>query len=311
MRRTNYPGHGNIRIKKQRSRFMYRLSIKRWSLTILAVGIVSMLTLPSSARMLQPREAISKPAVMNDRGRFEITLFRFIVGRQSLENAVEFAGAGDEVSFSRMSILRNRRTGSQQIFSAGDFTPTRGEAPPNPVRAGNASPRGGLKSGDDVLIGPQIPIFSGELIRGESAALILLSVWEMDGPSELKQSYANALELFTPDMERLTDSVITNSRPSDVTVRDFEWNSGLPPGAIPGMGVFLGDGPLGLGEAKDRPIGMLRQNNRYSFLPKLLILNFDTAMQSAQANDGIIKILYQDDPRLAGEYTLFLKIRQL
>lgn len=129
----------------------------------------------------------------------------------------------------------------------------------------------------------------------------------MDGKYELQNAYANALEHSTPDMDRLADGVIGSSA-SNVTVRDFDWE---PPGVPSAIGVFLGDGPLGLGEAKDRPIGMVRRGNRYSFLPKLLILNFDTALAAAQADRGLVKIVYTDAPKLAGEYTLFVKVSQI
>ena len=79
--------------------------------------------------------------------------------------------------------------------------------------------------------------------------------------------------------------------------------------------VVLGDGPLGLGKVKDRPIGMIRQGNTYNFIPKLLILNFDTASRAADTNEGsglgVIKINYTDADRLAGNYTLYVKIRRL
>ena len=60
---------------------------------------------------------------------------------------------------------------------------------------------------------------------------------------------------------------------------------------------------------------MIRQGNSYNFIPKLLILNFDNASRAAETNQGsglgVIKITYTDDQKLAGDYTLFIKIRRL
>jgi hypothetical protein len=70
-----------------------------------------------------------------------------------------------------------------------------------------------------------------------------------------------------------------------------------------------------LGAPNDRPIGMIRNGSHLYFLPKLLILNFENATLAAQTNEGsglgVIKINYQDDEKLAGNYTLFLKITRL
>jgi len=258
---------------------------------------------------------IHSEKAMAQRARFEVTLFRFTVNHETRDDVLQRDGAGDEVSFSRMVRLYNRRAGGEKILSGDDFTPTRGQMPPNPIRAGHAASNGGLKSGDDVLTGPHIPLFSGELIRGENAVIILLSVWEMDGRYELQNAYANALENFMPDMESVADRVALNSPPSNVMVRDFDWNARLPAGSIPAIDVFLTDGPLGLGDPKDRPIGMVRRGNRYSFIPKLMILNFDNASRAADTNEGsglgVIKISYTDDQRLLGDYTLYVRIRRV
>src|SRR5438046_5591550 len=115
-------------------------------------------------------------------------------------------------------------------------------------------------------------------------------------------------------MERIRLNPLTNSPRISRIGRD--WDSSF---TVPGSGtatvVVLDDGPLGLGEVKDRPIGMIRQGNTYNFIPKLLILNFDNASRAADTNEGsglgVIKIHYMDDQRLAGDYTLFVKIRRL
>ncbi len=60
---------------------------------------------------------------------------------------------------------------------------------------------------------------------------------------------------------------------------------------------------------------MIRQAGSYNFIPKLLILNFDNAIRAAETNQGsglgVIKISYTDDQRLAGDYTLYVRIRRV
>jgi hypothetical protein len=272
---------------------------------------LAMMLLPSlTLIMLDSGKAMAQP-----RARFEVTLTRVQVNRQSLENAVEFAGAGDEVSFSRVAILHNIRTGSRVLSDGLNFTQTYGEQPPNDIRLGNASRRGGLKTGDDVTLPTPVKLFSEELIQGESAATIIVSVWEMDGPRDLYDHYKDFLDNYRPDMERIALRTLTNSPQTSVLLRDWD-NSFTGGGSGPiATVVTLGDGFLGLGEAKDRPIGMIRQGNTYNFIPKLMILNFDNASRAAQTNQGsglgVIKISYTDDQRLAGDYTLYVKIRRV
>src|SRR5947207_13656978 len=123
----------------------------------------------------------SEKANAQPRARFEVTLFRFTVNHETRDDVLQRDGAGDEVSFSRIAILHNIRTGSRVLSDGLNLTQTMGENPPNALRAGHASAaRGGLKTGDDVLL-PHIVLFSGELIQGESVATVLVSVWEMDG----------------------------------------------------------------------------------------------------------------------------------
>ncbi len=292
---------------------MYRLSIRRLTTILIAVATASMLV-PSSAQTLQPTTAFLKSGVPLERARFEVTLERIQVIHQSLENAIEFNGAGDEVSFSRVAILHNVRTGSRILSDGLNFTQTYGETPPNSIRLGNASPRGGLKTGDAVQLPNPVVLFSEELIRGENAATIIVSVWEMDGPHDLYQHYQDFLFNYQPDMERIALGTLRNSPQNAPLLRD--WDNSFQGGSGPTASVVtLGDGFLGLGEAKDRPIGMVRQGDRYNFIPKLMILNFDNAIRAAETNQGsglgVIKIAYTDDPRLGGDYTLYVRIRRV
>lgn len=294
---------------------MHRLSIKRLTTIFLAAVAAVILALSSSAQRLQPTTGFLKSGPLPERARFEVTLFRVVVNKQSLENAIEFNGAGDEVSFSRVAILHNIRTGSRVLSDGLNFTESYGERPPNGIQLGGASPRGGLKTGDDVTLPRPVQLFSNELIQGESAATIIVSVWEMDGLGDLYVHYKDFLYNYQADMERIALDTLRNSPQTSALLRD--WDNSFTGGGsgFPATVVVLGDGPLGLGEAKDRPIGMIRQGNTYNFIPKLMILNFDNASRAAQTDQGlgpgVIKINYQDDPRLAGNYTLFLRIARV
>jgi hypothetical protein len=290
---------------------MYRLSIRRLTTILVAAASVIVPAFSCFAQKTEPTVAYFRSGAFLERAHIEVTLFRFIVNTQSRDDVLQRDGAGDEVCFSRVAILHNRRTGSRVLSDGLDFSQTFGESPPNSSRAGHATTRGGLKSGDDILL-PPITLFSDELVRGENAATIILSVWEMDGPRDLWSRYKDFLDNYRPDMERIA----LNTPQTAAVLRDWDssFTSNSSSGEIATV-VALGDGPLGLGEVKDRPIGMYRRGNYYDFIPKLMILNFDNAIRMAETNQGsglgVIKISYRDDTRLAGDYTLFVKIRRV
>jgi hypothetical protein len=297
---------------------MYRLSFKCLPTIVLASVAVTILALSTSAQRPPPVTASLNVGAMPPRARFEVTLFRFHVNHQSWDDALERDGKGDEVSFSRVAILHSNRA-SRFLSDGLNFTQTMGENPPNALRAGHASlERGGLKTGDDVLL-PHLVLFSDELIQGETAATIIVSVWEMDGPRDLYQPYKEFL-YGEPNIRRIALLTLGDSPQTPLSIREWDTGFNILSGAPTGehdirIVAEIGRGPLGLGEVNDRPIGMVRQGNRFNFVPKFLFLNFNNASRAADTNQGlglgVIKINYKDVDELAGDYDLYVKIRRV
>ena len=78
--------------------------------------------------------------------------------------------------------------------------------------------------------------------------------------------------------------------------------------------IFIGTGFLGLGDPKDRPIGMVKRRDKYVFVPKVLVLTFDAAEAIARTNGvalGVIKVPYDDDPDQQGQYELYLQVTRI
>jgi hypothetical protein len=99
---------------------------------------------------------------------------------------------------------------------------------------------------------------------------------------------------------------------------DFAVSQALKGGASMGLGevadrVFISTGFLGLGDPKDRPIGMVKRGNSYSFVPKVLVLTFETADAIARTTGpygpGVVKVDYEDDRDLQGHYELYLQVK--
>jgi hypothetical protein len=79
--------------------------------------------------------------------------------------------------------------------------------------------------------------------------------------------------------------------------------------------MSIGHGPLGLGEASNRPIGMMRSGDRYDFDPQVLILTYQMADMIARTDfgkgNGVVEMRYKDDGDLEGDYTLYIKVVRL
>jgi len=279
----------------------------------------NILIVSSSARVLQPTAGLVNAVPGGGRARFEVTLFRFHVNQQSWDDTLERDGKGDEVSFSRVAMLHNRN-GSRVLTDGLNFTQTMGENPPNALRAGHASvARGGLKTGDDIIL-PPVVLFSAELIQDETAATILVSVWEMDGPRDLYTPYKEFLHNEESNIARIALLTLRDSPQTPLSIREWDTGFNILSGAPTGahdirIVATIGGGPLGLGEVNDRPIGMVPEGNRFNFVPKFLFLNFNNASRAADTNQGlgpgVLKINYKDADRLAGNYDLYVRVRRV
>jgi hypothetical protein len=163
-------------------------------------------------------------------------------------------------------------------------------------------------------------LFSGELIQGETAASIIVSVWEMDGPRDLYQQYKEFLYNEESNIARIALLTLRDSPQTPLSIREWDTGFNILSGAPTGVHDIrvvaeIGRGPLGLGEVNDRPIGMIQQGDWFNFVPKFLFLNFNSASRAADTNQGmglgVIKISYKDVDELAGNYDLYLKIRRV
>jgi len=116
---------------------MYR-TIK---ISLIAFLLIALLTSNSSL----PAGAQTAPPLS---GNFRVTLTGFRVNHQTVDDALERDGVGDEVTLIHQVAVIDNAGGFNQLIAPGTFTAPLGQAPPNPARAGSGSPSGGLVTGD-------------------------------------------------------------------------------------------------------------------------------------------------------------------
>jgi hypothetical protein len=266
-----------------------------------------------------PRRSLGPAPVSSLSGNFRVTLTGFRVNHQTKDDRLERDGAGDEVTFIHSVGVVDRAGSFTQLIGTGSVTGTLGQTPPNGRLAGRATPTGGLRTDDTfptstpwvittpVTTGnPPRLLFDGALTQGRDAAVIISSIWEVDGPSSLESGYSDAMARDRASLARIVSRLIA-----------VPPTSALLPGRALGISntVTLGRGPLGLGQVDDRPIGMQAIGGNFGFTPQVLVLTYDGARELARRDAGfgrgVIEIRYVDDQWLEGDYSLFVKVEDM
>lgn len=253
-------------------------------------------------------------------GRFRITFNGFRVNHQTNQG---LWAAWDAVRFVPEV---------QMVNAAGDLslarrtiTTTIGSTPENAVQGGDASTRGGLRTGNDFPTlnpwrriapintewGPRaIPptiYFENEIIQNTNAAFIIATIWEVDGRDDLalRADYHAQLDHDLAGLGRAVARIIRGPQPLTL-------DSYLRAGSSVGLNIAL---RLAVGVPQDRPIGMQPERDQFGFIPQVLVLTFDSAEFISRTGFGfgvgVVPIRYVDPPAFAGDYTLFLQVERL
>jgi hypothetical protein len=253
----------------------------------------------------------------------------FHVGHQTKDSALDTDGSFDEIRLmtntyviNSSGVIVSQHAFKSQVLCDGKFRDPDGL----PILPLNLGSRRGFKAGDDfptpspwklapeeldvnVPDLPPVTLFQGRLVQGSNAIVIIPSIWEMDGAQQLRTTYNDRLSFLSSGLGRSVGDIVRGPQATN-------GNAALRDGATLGLGtmadsIFIGTGFLGLGDPKDRPVGMVKRGNQYVFVPKVLVLTFDVAEAIARTNGlapGIIKVPYDDDSDQQGQYELYLQV---
>jgi hypothetical protein len=275
----------------------------------------------STSNSSSPAGAQTAPPLV---GNFRVTLTGFRVNHQTVDDALERDGVGDEVTLIHQVAVIDNAGGFRQLIAPGTFTTPLGQSPPNPARAGGGSPRGGLVTGNGhptstpwvvstpIISGnPPNILFEGSLTQRTNAVFIAPTIWEWDGNRQLQDDYAGKMSGARAAVTSAVRAMINGTRP-------LTTGSVVMKGSELGIGgtVVLGRGFLGLGEPKNRPIGMTELGDGFGFTPQAMVLTYDVAREVARRDvgrgRGVVEVRYKEgDGLLQGDYSLFLKVEDL
>jgi hypothetical protein len=280
---------------------------------------------PTSGQIPGGKPGGGSGAPAGERATFRVTLLGFVVNHETRDTLLETDGKRDEVYQVPVVFSFDRDRGLEPL-SFSVFGPVHGDTNNHPtyVRAGSASDRGGLRTGDAFPTArpweggtPPAPgfgfpsvLFEGELRPVHNAAVIIPSLWESDGNQELFRPYINAIERAVPTI-RLTVAHILSS--PELTPYEFRSRVGVAVGLE--TAVTLDERVF---DMRDRPIGMVRlvsSRDHFSFQPQVLVLTYEGALEAVTRDDGfgpgVIEMRYEEPRELEGSYSLYFKVERV
>ena len=264
---------------------MNTTKLQRFGLFILLCGLVSIVS------------------VKAQQGRFRVTLNGYLVNQQTNEG-ITLDGSGDELTLvSHVGTVDSAGRLSRVIWGNSFTSIMRG------LQRGNGFPSNTpwARTAPVANANPPAALFEGDIVQNTSAALIIPTIWEWDGVSNLNlmRNYADAIDR---DRDTLTRSVAGTIR----TPPPLELGRFLREGSSWGISNTM---LLGYGFPQDRPIGMQTAGNQFGFTPQVLVLTFQAADFISRTNFGngmgIVPVRYVDASGLQGDYTLFLQVERL
>ena len=257
----------------------------------------------------------------SETGRFRVTLLGFVVNHETRDTLLETDGKRDEV-FQVPVVLSFDRDRGLEPLSFSVFGPVFGDTNNHPTytRAGSASDRGGLRTGDGFPdlrpwesrtppgpgLGFPAVLFEGDLRPIHNAAVIIPSLWEWDGNQELFNSYMNKIQVALPTIRLNVGHILA--------VDDrYEFR----PRAATEFGL---DGAVTMDQRiidmRNRPIGMKSFGlGQFCFQPQVLVLTYEGARNIVNRDvglgPGVIEVRYEEPRELEGSYSLYLKVERI
>lgn len=238
------------------------------------------------------------------KGLFDVTILGCELISQTWDNATRSDGKDDELFFDWM--VRGVDAAGSTFFEVHQRTPVFGDVnrQPGRIRAGSASPQGGLRSGDRIQLAQRV--FRGELAAGQTALVVVPSVWEHDGSPSLLQGWLDAVSGAAAEVATLVQTIATTAgRPAIASIAEA---AGLT------LPTIVDQLERVVGRAESRPIGMEMEDGELVFNPVALALNLDNARFLANADFGegfgVVAITFRDAPELRGECKLLLQVRE-
>ncbi len=207
-------------------------------IVVLIAGLGLGATTSSPAQIRTRLRRIAPPAVTS--GHYRVMILGARVDQETEDDFLERDGKRDEIYFAarvQQFDRRDQRTLADGVVRSGIMGDVNGF--PARMRAGSASPQGGIRTGDNVPAvgdvaaysappvagGLPLLVWDGTLRDGIDVIVVQSDVWEWDGDPALYNSWVywtSRLTAADPDVQRLTASrTLTLDGPRDFELGDL------------------------------------------------------------------------------------------
>ena len=254
-------------------------------------------------------------------GRYRVTIRAIQVDRPTIDDASGADGVGDEI-YAAAVVVRADRSGTKigatvvKSKEYGDIG--NGSTWPNRVRAGTASPSGGLAAGnrlgDSGTPGAEtfpIAVWEGQLADGGEAVVIFPSIWERDTDDARWQSYsANWVSNSAPI---LNSPLLLNQYSSTVLTPVV---ATIETGAVgditaPIYGAFNTPFADWLGSPVDRMIGIMPANGTFAYPEHIVVVTREKLAGLAVGGTADLQIPLSEIIPPGGSYTMILRVERI
>ena len=255
-------------------------------------------------------------------GRYRLTVREIQVVTPTADDPTQADGTGDEI-YAAAAIVRVDRATAVKLGATvvrtkeyGDVG-NNGSTYPNRIRAGSASPLGGLNGGNSVGQ-PGTPgaetfpfvLWEGDLSTGGEAVVVFPSVWERDTADFLWRDYSG--NWATAQMPILGSPVLTSQ---------YSSTSLTPVVAVAGTGTiqqgvtgtiygnyYIGNTWM---SGVDRMIGMVAGSSYPVYSERMIVLTQEKLAGLAAGGGTDLQIPFNENIPGGGSYTMILRVERI
>jgi hypothetical protein len=254
-------------------------------------------------------------------GRYRVTVRNIQIDKPTIDDATGSDGNGDEIYAAAVVVRADRATGAKlgativRSKEYGDIG--NGSTWPDRIRAGSASPSGGIAAGNRLgesgTPGAEtfpFVLWEGTLTDGGEAVVVFPSVWERDTTDFIYRDYtsnwmtASAPILGSPLLQNQYSS--TSLTPVVATPATGAVQQGV-------TGPIYGNYVIGLTwlSGVDRMIGMTAGTGNPIYSERIVVLTSEKLAGLAVGGTADLQIPLNENIPPGGSYTMILRIERI
>jgi len=300
-----------------------------------AIPVAQSSTPPAPAPSSPPPPA---PSAAPATGRFSVVLTGFLLTKESFDDPLERDGRRNEGYGAAAVVTWDRKLNQQRsvrFLWTREYGDVRDGMPfPGRIKAGSASPQGGIWGGDRVPegydpAGAVLPaategrfpllIWEGVLTAGVESIAVIPSVWERDTDTQGFDKYRSEWSTRSAGSMMKSTTIVSQTSKPVLTWGVIPFDAGETLGEMVAEMLIWPLGPMNivagvLGLSSDRPFGITKETTGGWLYQERVVVITQEKLASLPIGGGVtIPIQYNDPPdqTLGGALTLYLRVERI